>query len=36
MLDELQDCLAHEFDVEHSTIQFEALSPDLHQHDTHA
>lgn len=36
MLDELQACLADEFDVEHSTIQFEALSHSAHEHGTHA
>jgi cobalt-zinc-cadmium efflux system protein len=36
MLDEVQGCLAAEFDVEHSTIQFEARSHGAHEHDTHA
>ena len=36
MLDEIQQCLADEFDVEHSTIQFEAPSHGEHEHDTHA
>ena len=36
MLDEIQHCLADEFDVEHSTIQFEARSHGEHEHDTHA
>ena len=36
MLDELQACLAEEFDVEHSTIQFEAVSHSAHEHGTHA
>ena len=36
MLDEVQGCLADEFDVEHSTIQFEARSHGAHEHDTHA
>lgn len=36
MLDEVQACLAKEFDVEHSTIQFEAGSHGAHEHDTHA
>jgi cobalt-zinc-cadmium efflux system protein len=36
MLDEIQQCLADEFDVEHSTIQFEAGSHGEHEHDTHA
>jgi cobalt-zinc-cadmium efflux system protein len=36
MLDEIQGCLAAEFDVEHSTIQFEAGSHGAHEHETHA
>ena len=36
MLDEIQQCLSDEFDVEHSTIQFEAESHGAHEHDTHA
>ena len=36
LLDELQTCLHDEFDVEHSTIQFEARSHGEHEHDTHA
>jgi cobalt-zinc-cadmium efflux system protein len=36
MLDEVQGCLADEFDVEHSTIQFEAASHGAHEHGTHA
>jgi cobalt-zinc-cadmium efflux system protein len=36
MLDELQACLADEFDVEHSTIQFEAKSHAAHELDRHA
>jgi cobalt-zinc-cadmium efflux system protein len=36
MLDEIQACLADEFDVEHSTIQFEAPSHGAHEPDTHA
>ena len=36
MLDELQRCLATDFDVEHSTIQFEAASHADHEHETHA
>lgn len=36
MLDEIQACLADEFDVEHSTIQFESRSHGAHEHDTHA
>ena len=36
MLDELQHCIATEFDVEHSTIQFEAAAHADHEHETHA
>ena len=36
MLDQAQRCLAEEFDVEHSTIQFEALSHAAHEPGTHA
>lgn len=36
MLDEAQACLHDEYDVEHSTIQFEALSHAGHEHGTHA
>ena len=35
MLDDLQAGLAADFDIEHSTIQFEALSHAEHEHDTH-
>jgi cobalt-zinc-cadmium efflux system protein len=35
MLDELQHSLDTEFDVEHSTIQFEAATHAKHEHDTH-
>ena len=35
MLDELQRCIDTEFDVEHSTIQFEAVAHADHEHDTH-
>jgi cobalt-zinc-cadmium efflux system protein len=35
MLDELQRCISDEFDVEHSTIQFEAPAHADHEHDTH-
>ncbi|MGI8521821.1 MAG: cation diffusion facilitator family transporter [Nocardioides sp.] len=35
MLDELQRCLDVDFDVEHSTIQFEAGSHADHEHETH-
>ena len=36
LLDELQQCLAGHFDVEHSTFQFEPLSHAAHEHATHA
>ena len=36
MLDELQRCLDTEFDVEHSTIQFESVAHADHEHETHA
>jgi cobalt-zinc-cadmium efflux system protein len=36
MLDELQKCLRTDFDVEHSTIQFEAASHAAHERETHA
>lgn len=36
MLDEIQTCMADEFDVEHSTIQFEAASHAAHERPTHA
>ncbi len=35
MLDELQACLDDDFDVEHSTLQFEAASHGEHEHPTH-
>jgi cobalt-zinc-cadmium efflux system protein len=35
MLDELQDCLSGHFDVQHSTIQFEAASHVAHERATH-
>ena len=35
MLDDLQRCLDRDFDVEHSTLQFEALAHADHEHDTH-
>lgn len=35
LLDEVQECMAAEFDVEHSTIQFEARSHGAHEHQTH-
>ena len=36
MLDELQRCLDTDFDIEHSTIQFEAAAHADHEHETHA
>jgi len=36
MLDELQRCLDTDFDVEHSTIQFESTAHAGHEHRTHA
>jgi cobalt-zinc-cadmium efflux system protein len=36
MLDELQACLVDDFDIEHSTIQFEAAHHATHEHETHA
>ena len=36
MLDELQGCLDTDFDIEHSTIQFESASHAGHEHETHA
>jgi cobalt-zinc-cadmium efflux system protein len=36
MLDELQQCISAEFDVEHSTIQFESRGHAGHEHETHA
>jgi cobalt-zinc-cadmium efflux system protein len=35
MLDELQACLDDDFDVEHSTLQFETTSHAAHEHETH-
>lgn len=35
LLDELQDCLAGHFDVQHSTIQFEAASHSAHEQSAH-
>lgn len=35
LLDQLQQCLAGHFDVEHSTIQFEPASHADHEHATH-
>jgi cobalt-zinc-cadmium efflux system protein len=36
MLDELQACIASDFDVTHSTIQFESAAHAGHEHQTHA
>lgn len=36
LLDELQTCLADDFDVSHSTIQFESAGHADHEHQTHA
>jgi cobalt-zinc-cadmium efflux system protein len=36
LLDQLQQCLAGHFDVEHSTFQFEPLGHAEHEHPTHA
>ncbi|GGK58805.1 cation diffusion facilitator family transporter [Ornithinimicrobium pekingense] len=36
LLDELQGCLADDFDVSHSTIQFERAGHADHEHPTHA
>lgn len=36
MLDEVQRCVALDFGIEHSTIQFEALGHSAHEHETHA
>jgi cobalt-zinc-cadmium efflux system protein len=36
LLDELQQCLAGHFDVEHSTFQFEPLGHFAHEHAAHA
>ena len=35
LLDELQQCLAGHFDVEHSTLQFEPLGHAAHEHAAH-
>jgi cobalt-zinc-cadmium efflux system protein len=35
MLDELQECLLGHFDVQHSSIQFEAASHSAHEHAAH-
>lgn len=36
LLDQLQGCLADDFDVEHSTLQFERAAHADHEHPTHA
>jgi cobalt-zinc-cadmium efflux system protein len=36
MLHELQACIASDFDVAHSTIQFESAAHSGHEHETHA
>ena len=36
LLDELQQCLDQDFDIEHSTIQFERAAHADHEHETHA
>jgi cobalt-zinc-cadmium efflux system protein len=36
MLDELQHCIDTDFNVEHSTIQFESAAHSEHEHPTHA
>jgi len=36
LLDQLQQCLADDFDVEHSTLQFERAAHADHEHPTHA
>ena len=36
MLDELQACISDDFNVEHSTIQFEYASHAEHEHAGHA
>jgi cobalt-zinc-cadmium efflux system protein len=36
MLDELQQCIHDDFDIEHSTIQFESGRHGEHEHATHA
>ncbi|MCU1536570.1 MAG: cation diffusion facilitator family transporter [Humibacillus sp.] len=36
MLDELQRCIDDDFNVEHSTIQFESVGHSGHEHETHA
>jgi cobalt-zinc-cadmium efflux system protein len=36
LLDQLQQCLADDFDVDHSTLQFERAAHADHEHPTHA
>ena len=36
MLDELQQCIRDDFDIDHSTIQFESVQHGEHEHATHA
>jgi cobalt-zinc-cadmium efflux system protein len=36
LLDQLQQCLAGHFDVEHSTVQFEPAGHAAHEHPAHA
>lgn len=36
MLDELQQCISTDFDIEHSTIQFESATHADHEHGAHA
>ena len=36
LLDQLQQCLAGHFDVEHSTFQFEPAGHAAHEHRAHA
>jgi cobalt-zinc-cadmium efflux system protein len=36
LLDELQACLDEDFDIEHSTIQFERETHAGHEHELHA
>lgn len=36
MLDEVQSSLSDDFDIEHSTIQFERVAHADHEHETHA
>jgi len=36
LLDELQECIATDFDIDHSTIQFESARHADHEHGAHA